>query len=138
MAANKTQATDLSVEAYLAAIDNDPQRQDCHTLMRLMARVTAQPATMWGTAIVGFGSYHYTYASGREGDACATGFSARKNGLSVYLSASAPDQAALLAKLGKHKMGQACLTLKSLADIDLGVLEQLIAGSVAEVKRRYP
>ena len=91
---------------------------------------------MWGTSIVGFGSYHYKYASGREGDACLTGFSSRKGDISVYLT-SFPGQEELLAKLGKHKMGKACLYIRKISDVDLTVLEQLIVGCVAEQNRRY-
>lgn len=137
MAENKTQATDASVEGYLEAIDDEGRRADCRTIGQLMARVTQQPARMWGSSIVGYGSYHYRYESGREGDSCLVGFSARKTDISVYLMAGSPDQAALLAKLGRHKMGKACLSLRRLGDVDLQVLEQLIADSVAEVKCRH-
>ena len=92
---------------------------------------------MWGSSIVGFGSYHYRYESGREGDSCATGFSSRKTDISVYLTASFPGQEALLARLGKHKMGKACLSIRRLSDIEIGVLEQLVAGSVEAVRERY-
>ena len=92
---------------------------------------------MWGSSIVGFDSYHYKYKSGREGDSAVTGFSSRKGDLSVYLVASSPGQEQLLARLGQHKMGKSCLYIRKLADVNIGVLEQLIAGSVAEVKRRH-
>ena len=138
MAENKTKATDASVHAHLTAITDEIQRADCEALSKLMRKVTGYEPKMWGSAIVGFGAYHYRYESGREGDSCLTGFAARKGGLAVYLVAEAPDQAALLNKLGKHKMGKACLTIRRLSDVDTQVLEKLVAGSVAEIKRRYP
>lgn len=92
---------------------------------------------MWGAGIVGFGSYHYRYESGREGDWAVAGFSPRKGDISVYLMAEAPGQAELLSRLGRHKMGKACLYIRKLADVDVEVLAQLVADSVAEVKRRY-
>ena len=93
---------------------------------------------MWGPSIVGYGSYTYRYESGRSGDACLTGFAVRGKDLVVYLIAENSVQVDLLAKLGRHKMGKACLYFKRLADLDVKVLEALIAGSVAEVRRRYP
>ncbi len=138
MAENKTKPTDLSVEAYLSAIDDPARRDDCRAIAALMEKVTGEAPQMWGASIVGFDSYHYKYASGREGDACATGFSSRKGDISVYLSAGGAEQEALLALLGRHKMGKACLYIRSLADVDLAILERLVAGSVAEIKRLYP
>jgi hypothetical protein len=93
---------------------------------------------MWGPSIVGYGSYTYRYESGHSGDACLTGFAVRGKEIVLYLIADTPEQVELLAKLGRHRMTKACLYLKRLADIDVKVLEGLIAGSVAEVKRRYP
>ncbi len=137
MAESKTKATAASVERYIAAIEDDVRRQDCAMLVRLMTRATKQPPTMWGTSIVGFGSYHYKYESGREGDSCLTGFSSRKGAISVYLCRTFPGQEALLSKLGKHKMGKGCLYFRRLADVDLKVLERLVAGAAAERKRRH-
>jgi len=137
MAENKTKATDASVESYLSAIEDETRRKDCEALAKLMAKATKEPPKMWGTSIVGFGSYHYKYESGREGDSCLAGFASRKGDISLYIGSSAPGQEALLAKLGKHKMGKGCLYLRKLADVDLKVLEQLIVGSVAERKRRH-
>ena len=136
MAENKTKATPASVESYFSSIEDEARRNDCEALTELMTKATNQPPTMWGTSIVGFGTYHYKYESGREGDACLTGFSSRKGDISVYLT-SFPGQAELLAKLGKHKMGKACLYIRKLSDVDLTVLEQLVVGCVAELKRRY-
>jgi len=92
---------------------------------------------MWGTSIVGFDSYHYTYASGHSGDSCVAGFSSRKGDISVYLTAGFPGHEDLLAKLGRHKMGKACLSIRRLSDVDMEILEKLVAGSVAETRRRY-
>jgi Domain of unknown function (DU1801) len=137
MAENKTQPTAARVENYLAAIEDDARRADCEALVKLMRKVTKQPPVMWGTGIVGFGSYHYVYESGRSGDWCITGFSSRKSDISVYLTASFEGQQELLAALGKHKMAKSCLSIRRLSDVDMQVLEKLVAGSVAEVKRRY-
>ena len=137
MTGNKTTPTDTNVSAFLDAIGDDRRREDCRTLAALMSGITGKPAVMWGPSIVGFDTYHYKYESGREGDWAVTGFSPRKGDISVYLTAGSPEQDDLLARLGRHKMGKACLYIRRLSEIDLGVLEQLIAASVAEVKRRY-
>ena|SRR4030042_4740292 len=137
MAQNKTKATEASVESYLSAIGDEARRKDCEVLAKLMTKATKHQPKMWGTSIVGFGSYHYKYESGREGDACLTGFSSRKSDISVYLMASFPGQEELLSKLGKHKMGKGCLYVRKLSNVDLEVLEQLIVDSFAEMKRRY-
>ena len=137
MAENKTKPTDASVNDYIAAIDNESRRKDCNALAKLMAKATKQKPKMWGTSIVGFGACHYKYDSGREGDSCITGFSSRKGDISVYLTAGFPGQDELLSKLGKHKMGKVCLYIRKLSDVDGKVLEQLVVGSVAEVRRRY-
>ena len=137
MAQNKTKATEASVKSYLSAIADEARRKDCEALARLMTKATKQQPKMWGTSIVGFGSYHYAYAGGREGDSCLTGFSSRKGDISVYLVASFPGLEKLLARLGKHKMGGGCLHLRKLGDADLDVLRQLIVGAVAERKRHH-
>jgi hypothetical protein len=137
MAENKTKATDANVDEHIAAIGSEEQRKDCLSLVKLMSKITKAKPRLWGPSIVGFGSYHYKYESGREGDAGLTGFASRKNGIVVYLVASGPDQDALLARLGRHKMGKSCLYIRRLSEVDAQVLEQLVAGSVAEVKRRY-
>ena len=137
MAENKTKATEASVESYFAAIGDEARRKDCEALTRLMTKVTKQPPKMWGTSIVGFGSYHYKYESGREGDSCLTGFASRKNDISVYLTADVLGQAELLSKLGKHKIGKGCLYVSKLSDLDLKVLEQLVAGAYTDRKCRY-
>ncbi|MCH8529270.1 MAG: DUF1801 domain-containing protein [Saccharospirillum sp.] len=138
MADNKTQTTEMAIEDYLATIEDPQRRQDCTSLVSIMAEITNEPPVLWGTSIVGFGTYHYKYESGREGDFMITGFASRARDISIYLMASTDAQANLLAKLGKHKMGRACLTIKRLSDIDLTVLRELITQSVGEMKRRYP
>jgi hypothetical protein len=137
MAENKTKPTDARVDDYLAAIEDEARRSDCAAMVKMMSKITKQPPKMWGDSIVGFGSYHYKYESGREGDACLTGFSSRKGDISVYLLASGEEQEQLLVKLGKHKMGKSCLYIRHLSDVDAGILARLVAGSVVEVKRRY-
>jgi len=138
MAETKTKPTDASIDEYLASRASPEQLTDCKAIMAMCERVTKQQPKMWGPSIVGYSSYTYTYASGHSGQACLAGFAIRGKELVVYLSAENPAQVELLAKLGKHKMGKACLYFKRLADLDANVLEALIAGSVAEVKRRYP
>lgn len=137
MAKNKTKPTEVSVEAHLSAIGSEEQRRDCLALAKLMTQITKAEPRMWGPSIIGFGSYHYRYDSGREGTSCLTGFAVRRNEISVYLVAGSKDQEALLGRLGKHKMGKACLYIRRLSEVDQSVLEQLVAGSVVEIKRRY-
>jgi len=137
MAENKTRPTDADVQAYLGAITDEVRRQDCQTLAAMMERVTGKPPVMWGS-IVGFDSYHYKYDSGREGDAPLAGFASRKADISIYLSCDDPAQAALRERLGRHKMGKACLYVRRLDDVDLGVLEQLVADAAAATRARYP
>lgn len=138
MAEAKTKPTKVSLKTYLAGISDDARRADCEAIAAMMKSVTRQEPVMWGPSIVGYGKYHYVYDSGRSGEFCATGFSARKTDISIYLVASGPNQAELLERLGKHKMGKSCLTIKRLADVDTTVLKQLVAESYREIKRRYP
>ena len=135
----KTKPTGVGVAAYIAAIGDETRRKDCKALVELMKRVTGCPARMWGPSIIGFDTYHYKYESGHEGDACVVGFSSGKAQLSIYLipGYEAPETQALLAQLGKHKLGKACLYIKRLSDVNPAVLEQLVSQSVAEVRRRY-
>ena len=134
MAETKTKPTGASIDAYLASRASPEQLADCKAIMAMCKRVTNQQPKMWGPSIVGYGSYTYRYESGHSGEACLVGFAVRGRELVLYLIADSD----LLVKLGKHKMGKSCLYLKRLADLDVEVLEALIAGSVAEVKRRYP
>ena len=135
MAANKTKETGASVDGYLAAISDEARRKDCKALARLMAKATKHPPKMWGSSIVGFGSYHYKYESGREGDTCLVGFSSRKSDISLYGLNAAPGHEDLIPRLGRHKAGKGCLYVKSLSDIDLKVLEKLVAGAAAAKQR---
>ena len=137
MAKNKTIETDASVGSYLAAIKDEARRKDCEALAKLMARATKYPPKMWGSSIVGFGSYHYKYESGREGDICLVGFSSRKSDISVYGLNAAPSHEALIPKLGKHKAGKGCLYIRSLSEIDLKVLEKLVTDAAAATKREH-
>jgi hypothetical protein len=132
MAENKTKATGASVEGYFAAIEDDTRRKDCKALAKMMAKATQAKPKMWGTSIVGFGSHHYKYASGHEGDTCLTGFASRKGDITLYLGAEVLAQKQLMSKLGKHKVGKGCLYIRSLADVDVAILEKLVTGSVAK------
>lgn len=134
----KTRATDASVEAYIAERARDDQRADCLALMALLGGVTGEPPRMWGPSIVGYGAYRYRYESGRTGESCLTGFAIRGKEIVVYLLADGEGQAALMARLGRHRMGKACLYLKRLADVDQAVLRALVMGSVDELRRRHP
>lgn len=138
MAANKTQETDADVTAFLAGVADPAQRADADTIIAMMSAASGQPPKMWGASIIGFGRYHYRYESGREGDMCRIGFSPRKGQTVLYIVDGFPSHAASLAKLGKHKTGKACLYIKKLADVDMGILQQLVTESLAEMDRRYP
>ncbi len=138
MAELKTKVTEQSVDSYLDKIPDEKIRYDCQALIKLMKKATGFPPKMWGTAIIGFGQYHYKYDSGREGDMCMIGFSPRKQNLSLYVKAGFPGQDELLKKLGKHKDGKGCLYVKKLEDIDPDVLEGLIKQSVDFLKKKYP
>ncbi len=138
MAETKTKPTKVSVERHIGALTDAAQRDDALRLLALMKKVTKATPTMWGPTIIGFGSYHYVYASGHEGDAPLAGFAIRGKELVLYLSASFEGRDGLLAKLGKHRSGKACVYIKRLEGLDLKVLEQLIARSVEAMKRAYP
>jgi len=137
MPANKTAPTRASVDAYIASRASAQQRTDCHELIALFTRLTGHAPRMWGPSIVGHGSYRYTYESGRTGEAPLAGFAIRGRDLVVYLVAEGTEQSALLTRLGKHKMGKSCLSFRQLADLDRSVLEKLVVGSLAEVRRRH-
>lgn len=134
---NKTQETDASVAAYLQAIADPARRADCEALAGLLARTTKQPPRMWGTAIVGFGSYHDVYDSGREGDACVVGFASRKAAIALYLQGAQEPGGGWPVALGKSKGDKGCIHVARLADVDTAVLEQLVLRSVAHVKARH-
>jgi hypothetical protein len=136
MAKNKTKFTGASVEDYIAARGSEQQRADCRELIALLKKATRRPPKMWGPSIVGFGSYRYTYESGHAGEAPLAGFAIRGRELVIYL-ADQDERKALLSKLGPHRVGKYCLYFRRLADLDRSVLEKLVAGSVAEIRRRY-
>jgi Domain of unknown function (DU1801) len=126
----KTKQTVFPVEQFLGALTDKGMRDDCRVIDALMAKVTGHQAKMWGTSIIGYGSYHYKYASGHEGDMCLTGFSPRKSNITLYLW---PEED-LVKKLGKHKAGKGCIYIKRLDDVDLKVLEKLITATVKKSK----
>lgn len=129
-AKNKTQPTDEKVEAFLNSVENEQRRKDSFRVLKMMQELTGEPPKMWGKSIVGFGSYHYKYASGREGDFLAVGFSPRKTSLTLYIMSGFSRYDELMEKLGKYKTGKSCLYLKKLDDVDEEVLKELIVESV--------
>ncbi len=138
MAQNKTRATGLSVQAFLEATESPKRREDAFALDALFQRITGYEPKMWGPSMVGYGSYHYIYESGREGDFLATGFAPRKANLSIYIMPGYQDYSSILARLGKHKTGKSCLYLNNLSDVDLGVLEELILTGLADLGAKWP
>jgi hypothetical protein len=137
MAENKTKPTNVSVEEYIASRASESQRADCDELMTLLGRITRQEPRMWGPSIVGYGSYRYTYESGRSGEAPLAAFAIRGRDLVVYLEPEEESQKALLPRLGKHSMGKSCLYFRRLSDLDRSVLEQLVVNSITDVEQRY-
>lgn len=138
MAELKTKATEVSVNGFIDAVADERQRADAHVILEMMERLSGEPATMWGPSIIGFGTYHYKYASGREGDMCRIGFSPRKGQTVLYLLEGYEGREEQLARLGKHKTGVSCLYIKRLSDVDVGVLEEMVAESVAYMDKNYP
>jgi hypothetical protein len=138
MADNKTKPTKLSVAAYIDSLTDETKRADAKAFVKLMQSATGEKPNMWGPSIVGFGSYHYTYESGREGDMPIVGFSPRKAANVLYGLMGSSDAGALLARLGKHTTGKGCLYIKKLADVDQKVLEALVVKSVAAKRSRHP
>ncbi|MEP7228770.1 MAG: DUF1801 domain-containing protein [Ginsengibacter sp.] len=138
MAELKTKENTASVRDFLNAVEDEIKRKDCFAIAEIMKRQTKAEPKMWGPSIVGFGSYHYKYASGHEGDMCVAGFSPRKQNISLYLCGALHQKKGLLEKLGKHKTGVGCLYIKKLSDVDPKILEQLIKESIAILKDRLP
>ncbi len=132
-----TRPTGASVAAFLDAVEPAGRREDAQALHRLMARVTGEAGEMWGPSIVGYGRYRYRYESGREGEWMLTGFAPRKANMVVYIMPGFEGAEALLARLGRHRTGRSCLYLGRLSGVDLGVLEELVAGSVATMRERH-
>lgn len=137
MAKNKTIETEASVADYVSAIADENRRNDCATIIEMITKQTGLEPKMWGPGIVGFGSYHYKYESGREGDAPLVGFSSRVNAITFYLGSDFDDRADLLSKLGKYKEGKGCLYVQKLADVDTGVLGKLVENSFNFSKNRH-
>jgi len=138
MAENKTKANKLSVSAFIAAVADRGRSADAKALVKLMESATGEKPKMWGPSIIGFGSYHYSYDSGREGDMPLLGFSPRKAATVLYNMSGFSDSGALRAKLGKHMTGKGCLYIKKLADVDQKVLKTLVVKSVVAMRARYP
>ena len=134
MAEPKTTRNDDSVEEFLNSVEHEQKRKDAFAILDLMKEVTGDEPQMWGSSIVGFGSYHFKYASGREGDWMAVGFSPRKQNLTLYIMPGFEHYDELLGKLGKHKIGKSCLYINKLADVDQDVLRELVAHSVEHMK----
>lgn len=137
MAENKTQVTDVDPGDFIAAVEHPTRRADAEVLVEMMSRITGYRAQMWGPTIVGFGRHRYRYESGREGESMVTGFSPRKANLVLYILPGYEDLSGDLAELGKHKIGKSCLYINKLADVDLEVLERIIAGGVDTMRERY-
>lgn len=137
MAELKTKLNAASVSGFLDSVEDEQKRSDSYTIVKMMERITNCEPKMWGTSIVGFGSYHYKYASGREGDWMKTGFSPRKQNLTLYLMCHTQHFSELLSQLGKYKTGKGCLYIKKLADIDHVVLEKLVSESFTYMSEKY-
>ncbi|MEW5796326.1 MAG: DUF1801 domain-containing protein [Candidatus Zixiibacteriota bacterium] len=135
MAELKTKKHEGSVDEFLSRISDEQRRQECREIVKLMKAATGEEPSMWGDSIVGFGTFHYKYASGREGDWFVTGFSPRKQNLTIYLLTGYEGPARLMKKLGKFTHGKSCLYVKKLADIDLSVLSELIRDSLARMAK---
>ena len=140
MAEIKTRPTGVAVDEFLDKVENPQRREDGKKVRAMMERLTGEPATMWGPTIIGFGSYHYKYDSGHEGDMCRLGFSPRKAELVLYVLTEDgwPEEKALLARLGKHRTGKCCLYIRKLSDVDERVLEDLTVGALAYMDEKYP
>lgn len=138
MAELKTKPNDSSVDDFIDSIESETKRDDCRVLLKLIGKITNEEPRMWGTSIVGFGDYHYKYNSGREGDWFLSGFSPRKQSLTIYMMGGyGTESESLLSKLGKHKSSVGCLYVNKLADIDMKILEKLIIISIEKLKETY-
>lgn len=138
MAKNKTTQTEVSVTEFVNQVENEVKRKDSFKLIDLFKAITGCEPKMWGPTIIGFGSYHYKYASGHEGDAPLAGFSPRKDAITLYMATHFKNREQLLAQLGKHKSSKACIYVKKLDDIDQTILEKIIKNSMEVVLKLYP
>lgn len=136
MSDNKTRPTSSSVNAFIDAVENETRRSDSYVLLDLLQKITEHPPILWGTSLIGFGSYHYTYDSGREGDMLLAGFSPRKQNLALY-NTGFKRYPELMEKLGKHKTGKSCLYITNLSDVNIKVLSELIKISFEHMKTKY-
>ncbi len=137
MAELKTKKTDESVTAFLNKVEDEQKRKDSFEIIALMQAATGLPPKMWGTSIIGFGSYHYKYESGHEGDMCLIGFSPRKQNIALYGMGGAERNYDLLQKLGKHKTGKGCLYINKLGDVNSGILKEIVKASFDYLKAKY-
>ena len=138
MAEVKTKKNEASVEGFLAAIEGEQKQADSRKIVEMMKTITGEEPAMWGGSIVGCGSHHYKYDSGREGDWMKVGFAPRKQNLTLYIMSGFSRFDELMSRLGKHSTGKSCLYIKKLEDVDLGVLRQIISRSLEHMKRMYP
>lgn len=138
MAELKTKLNDASVVKFLTTIENEQQRKDSFEILELMKEATCDEPKMWGNSIIGFGTYHYAYTSGREGDWMRIGFSPRKGKISLYLMCEVEHQTEILARIGKYKTGKSCFYINKMADIDRTVLKELIQSAIDKMKVQYP
>lgn len=138
MAKNKTTETTVSIESFLKGVSDDTKRSDCLEIIKIFKKITGLDPKMWGPSIIGFGSHHYKYESGREGDSPNIAFSPRASSIAIYLSANFDDRAALLEKFGKHKADKACVHIKTLADIDKEILKKMVTNHIKYIKKLYP
>jgi len=133
----KTKKTDASVSKFIDAVEDESKREDAYTVLKLMQKITKEEPKLWGTSIVGFGTYQYKYASGQQGDWPLVGFSPRKQNLTLYIMPGFDKYDELMGKLGKYKTGKSCLYIKSLQDVDIKILQSIITQSVDYMKRKY-
>jgi hypothetical protein len=138
MAENKTRETEVSVTDFIQSVDHATRRADAVVLDEMFRRITGWTPKMWGPTIIGYGSYHYVYESGREGDSLACGFSPRKASQSIYVIPGYQDYGHILDRLGKYKIGKSCLYITKLADVDMDVLEELCQTGLEDLKKKYP
>lgn len=135
---NKTVPTDADVDRFIDSISSINKQNDARTMLKIMNAITGEKAVMWGPSIIGYGSYHYIYDSGREGDMCRAGFSPRKSAMSIYCMSGFSDQSALLGKLGKYKLGKSCLYINKLSDVDEDILRSIVQADWAYMNAKYP
>jgi len=138
MSENKTRPTTQTAADFIAAVDHPTRRADAVVMDAMFQDITGWKPRMWGPSMVGYGSYHYTYDSGRSGDFLATGFSPRKANMSIYIMPGYADFSDILARLGKHKIGKSCLYVNKLADIDMNVLQDLVRAGLEDLSSKWP